>query len=1140
MTLPPAALPTDNEARSSAIRPGRSFIVQAPAGSGKTELLIQRYLALLATVDHPEEVIAVTFTRKAATEMQQRILAALTAAVSAQAPTTAHAHRTYTLALAVMEKSRQGDWHIIDNPGRLRIQTIDSLCAYLTRQMPVLSQHGGRVKTVEDTGALYEEAAINTLSTILSADFYSDTFQHLLLHLDNDLPRLASLLQDMLGQRDQWSRYLSAAGNRQELQHAIGVLVEERLRQVAALFPQDCVADLLALLDYAAGKLASQGDDTLVPCQGLAALPGSEIGDLAAWQGIADFLLTRKGGWRVQVDKRQGFPSPAENQAEAVLRKEKKAAMKALLLALHEKSELAALLGDVRLLPAPEYSDAEWRAVDGLCELLKIASAELKVLFSTSGESDFIGIAEAAMNALGTPDEPTDLALYLDYQVKHILVDEFQDISVNQFRLVEALVAGWQADDGRTLFLVGDPMQSIYGFREAEVGQFISTFHRRRLGDVALTALRLSCNFRSQPRIIDWINHSFTSVFPAYDDVAVGAVKFSPSTMLEEAPAGMVKVYPYQSGQHAAEAQQTADIIQTIRAEHPADSIALLVRSRRHLGDILPLLRDAGVTYQAIDIDALGEQPYIQDVFALTRAYLYPADRLAWLSVLRAPWCGLPLDDLFTIVHAANSQSTGRSLWHCCQQVLDDEVLEGSARQRLAALVAAFAPVLSNRQRHSVRHSVESIWCRLGGPATLTHAAQLDNVEAFFRLIASLDKAGRIDDIGLLERKTAALYALPDSHGEQNPVQVMTMHKSKGLEFDHVVLPQLGRKPKARQSALLLWMLHPDHSGHAHLLLSPIAPIGRNDQGPGRLYRYLAMIKKRKAEHEAARLLYVAATRARCSLHLLGQAKSVTTSEAEQAYNPPSGSLLAHLWPAVADQFAHVAGEGDQRPPAASPPAAPHCLTRLPANWQLPAIDIPITPRQRRHDHPLDYPELVIHFDWAGETIKHVGTVAHRYLAQISDVPEPRLGGSPALAASIRHGLLQAGVKASEVSRAGELVLTALHNIQTDERGRWLFCRTHTQASNEYALSGMVAGQVMHVVMDRTFIDKAGCRWIIDYKISRHEGDDRESFLDHELDRYRHKMALYARIMAGLEQRPTRLGLYFPLLKGWRCWQFTG
>ena len=132
--------------------------------------------------------------------------------------------------------------------------------------------------------------------------------------------------------------------------------------------------------------------------------------------------------------------------------------------------ELREQLHAIRSLPEPTYTDEQWDALDAIVKLAPQAVAELQVVFAAHGQADFIEIAQGAVRALGDESDPTDLLLSLDYRIRHILVDEFQDTSHSQYELLVRLTSGWEPGDGRTLFVVGDPMQSIYRFREAEVG----------------------------------------------------------------------------------------------------------------------------------------------------------------------------------------------------------------------------------------------------------------------------------------------------------------------------------------------------------------------------------------------------------------------------------------------------------------------------------------------------------------------------------------------------------------------------------------------------------------------------------------------------------------------------------------------
>ena len=151
------ALAADAEARAQALDGARSFIVQAPAGSGKTGLLIQRYLVLLARADAPEQILAITFTRKAAAQMRQRILDAIRQA--AQPPPEAEfARRTWALAVAVAARDRQRDWRLLRRTERLRVQTIDSFCQSLVRRYPLRARLPAGAQPVEDADELHREA----------------------------------------------------------------------------------------------------------------------------------------------------------------------------------------------------------------------------------------------------------------------------------------------------------------------------------------------------------------------------------------------------------------------------------------------------------------------------------------------------------------------------------------------------------------------------------------------------------------------------------------------------------------------------------------------------------------------------------------------------------------------------------------------------------------------------------------------------------------------------------------------------------------------------------------------------------------------------------------------------------------------
>src|SRR5688572_30835929 len=192
----------DQAQREQALDPRRSFIVQAPAGSGKTDLLVKRYSKLVSIVDKPEEILAITFTRKAAAEMRRRVLEKI---ASSSASTGEIAHR-------------------------LRIQTIDAFCAALTRQTPVLARFGAQPGIIEDATELYLEAARRVFGQL------NPVTERLLGHLDNNLPFAVALLAHMLRTRDRWLGKTGAPA-RAELEAALLFERNRLLRRATALYP---------------------------------------------------------------------------------------------------------------------------------------------------------------------------------------------------------------------------------------------------------------------------------------------------------------------------------------------------------------------------------------------------------------------------------------------------------------------------------------------------------------------------------------------------------------------------------------------------------------------------------------------------------------------------------------------------------------------------------------------------------------------------------------------------------------------------------------------------------------------------------------------------------------------------------------
>lgn len=1130
----------DEAQRREALSPQRSFIVQAPAGSGKTSLLTQRYLTLLANVHHPEEIIAITFTRKAAAEMRNRIIDVLNKARET-CLVDEHERPTWELARIVLAHDEKNDWNLLMHPARLRIHTIDALCNTLARQMPVLSNFGAAPVTTTDMDDLYREAARETLALLESGEKWSDAIERLLIHLDNNVSLVEGLLANMLEKRDQWLRHVTGAVDREQrrntLEKALYHAVKDALEETSGHVPVDSGHELLGLMHYAASNPLPEKNGFIQILGNYTSLPEPEVADLPAWISIAALLLTEKGTWRKQADKNIGFPAPdSEKNGNAALRKSMKVRFKTLLENFSQNHEsLRVFLNDLRCLPSLQYRDDQWEIMEALLDLLPIAVAQLHVIFRDRGQVDFSEVAQRAVQALGSSDRPTDLALALDYRIQHLLVDEFQDTSFGQYQLLERLMAGWQQGDGRTLFLVGDPMQSIYRFREAEVGLFLRA-REHGMGDIRLEPLTLRVNFRSQAGIVEWVNNAFSRIFPIDENISSGAVTYSHSTavhVMEEGAA--VHIHPCFEKNSRAEAEQVVTLIEQARRINPHVKIAILVRARSHLKDIVIVLQSAGLRYMAVEIENLEHRPVVQDLLALTRALLNPADRIAWLAVLRAPWCGLTLSDLHVLAgtrHNAALLDVMNVDENIAQLSLDGQKRLMHTRQILQASLA-------QRRRQVLRMWIEGAWLALGGLACVDNETDLEDAAVFLDLLERMQRGGDIEDITGLEDRLNRLFALPDREAGES-LQLMTIHKAKGLEFDMVIVPGLARRMPSDEDRLLRWMERPAISGNEHdLLLAPIKARGQEDDA---IYAHLKHVDHQKQHYETARLLYVSATRARKTLHLFG---SVTINEKDGTLGKPlRGSLLSQLWPVVEAEFLKHMPEHTHTPETLQKheiSISGYGLRRLSSDWHLPEVpqnnivtsaQVPMIP----------VPLEGIEFLWASDKARHIGTVVHRMLRQIARQGIPAWNKKVSEMHLRYHAMLsRLGVLSSELDDAVKRVEAALQATINDERGRWILNDRHLDAHCEYALTGLIQEKLTSIIIDRTFIDEQGTRWIIDYKTGRHEGGDINAFLDNEQSRYRGQLERYAELIQRQNETPTiRLGLYFPLIGGWREWLYRG
>lgn len=856
-----ALLQEDSLSRRQALDCSQSFIVRAPAGSGKTELLTQRFLSLLAVVDQPEQIVALTFTRKAAAEMRARLIKHLHAAqqdLANDAP--AHQHLTHHLARQALARDSIKQWGLAQAPQRLRLMTIDALCSDLVRQLPLSS--GLSQTTIADyPSELYAQATDELFADVDIDSPWQGSLMVLLRHCDNRLDHLKGLCQQLLATREQWLGLMAAAQSdstalKRLLEDNFAVVNQANLADIDRALSVEIKRELWPRLQLAAHLAVKQAERWRIFLD-YDAWPAADSQHLAFWQALAHFLLKSDGQWRKRLDTNGGFPSPskAPDASTQLAWQHHKACMLGLLEQLSANAALQVALHNGQVAPEPSYTAAEWPLCQAIFELLPALLVYWRMVNEQWQQTDFTELSWRARHALGEMDRPSDLALQCDYQIRHWLIDEFQDTSVAQFDLLARLTAGWQANDGRSLFLVGDPLQSIYRFRQAEVSLFGQVWSSG-FGHIPVCPLNLTQNFRSHAALIAWFNTQLAPFFPNATNWQVGAVPYTPvsTAMLPclTTKAGVTECFTLD------EAMTVRDLVQQEVAS--GMSIAILVKARSHLPAILSALQHSGISYRAVELTALSEQPVVSDLLTCLRILLNRDDRLAWAALLRAPWGGsLSLPDWHLIV--MDRQRTFVWPW----PEVDGISLAASAQ--LLRLNAILQRIFAQRHRQSLSQCVLALWQALQADSYWSEALAQAACEKFWQLLRDQERAADLPSLARFERILAKTYVDEDRVAQ---VDVMTIHKAKGLEFDVVILPGQDRRGAADDSPLFLFdaLYSPDG---AKWLMAPMKAIGIQQEPR---YDFLRHLQKQKRWHEAQRLFYVACTRARQRLYILREAEA--------------------------------------------------------------------------------------------------------------------------------------------------------------------------------------------------------------------------------------------------------------------------
>tara|TARA_B110000438_G_scaffold75826_1_gene75904 strand:- start:353 stop:3529 length:3177 start_codon:yes stop_codon:yes gene_type:complete len=1048
----------DQKQRDQALNISDSFIVQAPAGSGKTELITQRYLKLLGSADVPENILVMTFTNRAVDELKHRIISSLNRA-KLPPPKELHKLKTFDLANKVLEQSNLKEWDLLSHPSRIKILTIDSLSSLIVSRYPSIDQlisPQTMINTYEYE-QIYQEAAENTL-LLIEEDEYQASISSVLLYLDNHVDRFYRLIVQMLSKREQWlpKLYIEGALDINLLEMLAQELIVEYLGTL-----RDAASGLLGKPFFNLLEINTRDDVSKIN-----KLPGSTIEDLSDWQTISELLLTKStGNWRKKIDANIGF---------SVELKEEKFVFKEILEGLDSEVEFKKILNNLSNLPSAYFPESTSKNINDIAQVLKLSVAELKMIFKEKSLQDFSEVGMQAINALDSREEVSDIALLLDYQVKHLLIDEFQDTSYSQLSLIEKLVDSWQEGDGKSIFFVGDPMQSIYKFRESQVGIFLEVM-KNGIGNLKIKSLILSSNFRSNKSIVEKNNKIFSQIFPNQDNLLLGAIHYSESKSASQVGQNdAVTFYPFSADQDFEEAEMVVSIIKNSISTNPNHEVAVLVRSRSHLNAITLLLQESNINFEALKTEPLRTNLFTRDLLSLTRALLSLADRLAWLSILRAPWCGLNLKDLL-----AFSDSIDKTIF---SQLIDDDIVkylsaDGAVRSR--HLFLAIEEAIYCEGKFSFVERFSYALSQLCNEIELSE--QEKSIRSQFLSLLNHCELNQGLNIKTIEMMVKDLFAPSKSA----PIKLMTIHQAKGLEFDTVIIPGLGKKGKSDSLALM----QIQEFSNKNILLAPIK--SSYEDSESKTYLYLQYLQKQQTHFELMRVLYVAMSRAKDKIHLLGG-----VSKTGKAV---SGSLLSFLSHYFQKSIDDIPIQDTSIPVEAS-------LPKLQRNKSLSTVS------NRGGGDITQSKNLPSNVDLIYQSA--LGSIVHYFLEH--SLFEPSFE-------SIDARFREFGLPPKLIHSYSKTASLLLLNTKRDKDFEWLFkYRDSTEVEAEYSSSTKT------VIIDRLFIEDDSL-WIIDFKTaSLNEGESMDSFIERQKLSHQKQIKTYQEVLEDFFKIPSKIALYCP------------
>ena len=858
--MPP---PPDAADRDYAVDPAVHVVLEASAGTGKTSVLVKRYCNLLKAGVDPGNILAITFTRKAAAEMRERIVRQLRADAAAS-------------------KAGQKRWlELRDRIGDIAISTIDAFCLSLLREFPLEADLDPSFRVADDTeiARLTERALDQALRTGRAIAPEDDTVALVLTEMSTR--QLRTGLRHLLDRRCVAMPAIAAFLARSEAPESAAAAVDaaiESVRRTLADAPGGVAGFLTSGPDgYARFRLLRRDIEAA-----LAGTHASVVDRRRTLEHLSEYFLTQRGEARAKPPfSRKQF------HAEPDFRR-------------HKEAYATVMPAVVRLLDQFDR-DVNAVLVRGVQRLAVIAQRAYLRSLDEDDELDFTETLERAVRLLEQMDEFSRSRFRLESRYHHVLVDEFQDTSRLQWRLVSLLVEAWRAGDGAaadaplppTVFVVGDRKQSIYRFRDADVSILDeASRHIATLRPNARPHRAITTSFRSAPAILAFVNDVFDEMekspgrsdafryddrdrFPVLDAAWARRLEGEPRLGLAvgTTPADTARRVGDEIVRLIASGATVRDRdTGESRAVQPGD-IAILFRSRESHRDYEAALTERGVpTYVYKGLGFFGADE-IQDLSSLIRFLAQPDGRAREAAFLRSRF--VRLSDAALVELARDLGSVLRSPGG----LPSFDALEADDRAALDRARAAVHGWLALADRVPPADLVDGIVRDTAYAFELRGARYTqarENVKKFRALLRRIQNRGyatlgriadHLDRLSAGDESNAAVDAV-------NAVNLMTVHASKGLEFPVIFVVNLTRG-----------------TGNAGAPIRVVADDGEGQPAVsiGALRFEADEEEKRRDREETKRLLYVAVTRARDRLYL------ATSLGPEGGLAPTPGSLAEVL-----------------------------------------------------------------------------------------------------------------------------------------------------------------------------------------------------------------------------------------------------